>query len=174
MRKYVMGLSIVLGTLLLAGCASAPPAPVSSTGGKIHIDVYCDRGDPKSMEEKQWGYRNEVGTFMEPNLVRRLGDYGFSSAQIQNVSDFKANTDSYLLKVKITSYNPGSAAARMMVGYGAGSCSLDCHYELVDSTGKVLSSWDDGVGTSGDWRRIPITLNKKAGIKLREYFAQNK
>lgn len=172
MKKVLTGLLMVLGAVWLTGCVSSSAGNAAPTQGgeKIHIDVLCDRGDAASMEAKQWRYRNEVGAYMEPNLVRRLQGYKFSSALIQNKSEFKKEPNRYLLKVKITAYNPGSAAARMMVGYGAGACSLDCSYELVDSTGKQVLAWTDGIGTSADWRRLPVSLNKKAGKKLSDHF----
>ncbi|MDT8389236.1 MAG: DUF4410 domain-containing protein [Lentisphaeria bacterium] len=170
--KWLLGCCLSMTALMiLSGCAGSggKAVPLTATGVPIHIDVLSDRGDPSTMEEKQWRYRNEVGAYMEPNLVRRLGDYKFSSALIQQESDFKKQPGTYLLKVSITSYNPGSAAARIMVGYGAGACSLDCEYELIDAQGQSLMKWTDGIGTSGDWRRLPVALNKRNGQKIRDF-----
>lgn len=175
--KWILGLCVSIAALMvLNGCASSgrKVVPLTAAGTPIHIDVLCDRGDPATMEEKQWRYRNEVGAFMEPNLVRRLGDFKFSAALIQKESDFKKQPGTYLLKVRITSYNPGSAAARILVGYGAGACSLDCEYELLDGEGKTLMKWTDGIGTSGDWRRLPIALNKRNGKKIRDFFVSRR
>jgi hypothetical protein len=173
MKKYCIALCLLASSLLISGCKTTRSQPVTSTGEKIHIDVLCDRGDPSSMEERQWNYRNEVGAFMEPNLVRRLGDYGFSAKQIQQESDFSREAESYLLKVKILDYNPGSTAARMTVGFGAGAASMNCRYELVDANDKVVLSWDDGCGTSSNWQRIPIKLNQNVGAKLAAHYAQS-
>ncbi|CCK81987.1 uncharacterized protein TOL2_C38310 [Desulfobacula toluolica Tol2] len=145
--------------------------PLTSSEEKIHIDVLCDRGNQEELKSRQWQYRNEIAGFMEPNLVRRLGDYGFSSALIGKETEYKKAAGTYLLKVAIESYNPGSAAARVLVGFGAGACSLKCHYELLDSKGETILSWDDGIGTSQHWKRLPVALNKKAGAKLSQYLA---
>lgn len=171
--KWLLGFCLSMTALMvLSGCASSggKSVPLTASGTPIHIDVLSDRGDPATMEEKQWRYRNEVGAYMEPNLVRRLGDFKFSSALIQNESAFKKQPETYLLKVRITSYNPGSAAARIMVGYGAGACSLDCEYELIDAQGNSLMKWKDGIGSSTDWRRLPVALNKRNCKKIRDFF----
>ncbi|MBU1053793.1 MAG: DUF4410 domain-containing protein [Proteobacteria bacterium] len=167
--KAISYFILFLGLVVASGCATQRAMPVTSSGEKIHIDILSDRGNPSTMESRQWQYRNEVGSFMEPNMVRRLRDFGFSSALIQKNSDFQRRPGSYLLKMTITSYNPGSTAARILVGFGAGACSLDCHYELVDSNGKTVKSWDDGVGTSQNWQRLPITLNKRNAAKVQDY-----
>ncbi|MCF7848411.1 MAG: DUF4410 domain-containing protein [Kiritimatiellales bacterium] len=169
-RSMFVSVCSLLAVLTVSGCKTTQ-APLAQSGQKVHIDVLVNRGDPNTMESKQWGWRNEIGEFMEPNLVRRLGDYGFSSAQIQKASDFKGKPDSYLLSVKIKSYNPGSSAARILVGYGAGACALDCHYELMDAQGKKVLDWDDGCGSSSDWRRLPVKLNQNTGRKIVEYLA---
>jgi hypothetical protein len=171
MKRNILFAVCSLGVLFgVWGCRSVR-APLASSGQRYHIDVLVDRGDPDSMESRQWGWRNEIGEYMEPNLVRRLGDYGFSSAQIGKASEARGTADSYLLAVRIESYNPGSSAARILVGYGAGACSLDCHYELFDSAGKKVLEWDDGCGTSGHWTRLPNKLNHNASQKIVEYLA---
>ena len=160
--------AVVVG--LAAGCATRRALPLTSSGDRVHIEVYSDRGDPATLDERQSGYRNEIGRIMEPNLVRRLGDFGFTSAQIDRPEAFKKTPGSYLLKVGITAYNPGSAAARYTVGFGAGACSLDCSYELIDAEGRSILKWDDGIGTSGHWSRLPVALNRRAGDKIWRHF----
>ncbi len=117
------------------------------------------------MESRQWKYRNEIGRYMEPDLIRRLNRTGYNATLIQSASEYQPGPDSYLLSMEITSYNPGSSAARMLVGFGAGACALDMNYE-VQKDGRVIRRWQDGIGTSGDWRRLPIALNDKLVRKL--------
>jgi hypothetical protein len=62
--------------------------------------------------------------------------------------------------VRIVRYNPGSKAARMFVGLGAGAASLDIHYEFSDPRGRKMLSKDDGVGTSLEWQRLARKLNE--------------
>lgn len=54
-----------------------------------------------------------------------------------------ASTNHLVLKVKLTEFNPGSAAARFWVGFGAGSGWVRMHAELIDSkTQKTLFKVD--------------------------------
>ncbi len=158
-------LSLLTGAVLLSGCATPSIAPVSSTGEKIKISVMSNRGNPSEMESRQWQYRNEVGSYMEVDLVNRLNRTGYDARLIQSVSEYAPSANSYLLSMEITSYNPGSSVARIMVGYGAGACSLDMHY-VVKNGSNVLQEWKDGIGTSSDWRRLPRALDDKLVRKL--------
>lgn len=174
MKRLIVGLLVLTGISMFTACSTSSAGTHASAPqqGKIHIDVLSDRGDPSAMESKQWRYRNQVGEYMEPNLVRRLKDYKFTSSLIQDETERASGDNCYLLKVEITSYNPGSSAARMLVGFGAGACALDCRYELIDAGGNQVLAWTDGIGTSGDWRRLPRALNKKVGKKLSDHFGR--
>ncbi len=158
-------LSLLTGAVLLSGCATPSIAPTTESGQKIKISVISNRGNPKEMESRQWQYRNEVGSYMEVDLVNRLNRTGYDARLIQSVSEYAPSANSYLLSMEITSYNPGSSAARIMVGFGAGACSMDMHY-VVKNGSKVLQEWKDGIGTSGDWRRLPRALDDKLVRKL--------
>ncbi len=158
-------LSLLIGVVLLSGCATPSIAPVSSTGEKIKISVMSNRGNPSEMESRQWQYRNEVGAYMEVDLVNRLNRTGYEVKLIQSVSEYVPSANSYLVSMEITSYNPGSSAARIMVGFGAGACSMDMHY-VVKNGANALQEWKDGIGTSGDWRRLPRALDDKLVRKL--------
>ena len=158
-------LSLLTGAVLLSGCATPSIAPTTASGQKIKISVISNRGNPKEMESRQWQYRNEVGSYMEVDLINRLNRTGYEAKLIQSASEYAPSANSYLLSMEITSYNPGSSVARIMVGYGAGACSLDMHY-VVKNGSKVLQEWKDGIGTSGDWRRLPRALDDKLVRKL--------
>lgn len=158
-------LSLLTGAVLLSGCATPSIAPTTASGQKIKISVISNRGNPKEMESRQWQYRNEVGSYMEVDLINRLNRTGYEAKLIQSVSEYVPLPNSYLLSMEITSYNPGSSVARIMVGYGAGACSLDMHY-VVKNGSKVLQEWNDGIGTSSDWRRLPRALDDKLVRKL--------
>lgn len=165
MKRWIMALGTGLGLLMLFGCVTTSSAPKTASGHPIKLAVLSDRGDPNEMESKQWGYRNEVGSYMEEDLLRRLNRAGYDAKLIDSASEYTPAPDSYLLKMEITSYNPGSSAARIFVGYGAGACSLDMRY-TVKKGGQVVQQWEDGIGTSMDWHRLPNALNEKLVNKL--------
>lgn len=162
-RLAVLG--ILAGALLLSACVTASVAPKSASGGKIKISVLSNRGNPNEMESGQWRNRNTVGSYMETDLITRLTQSGYDAKLIASELEYAAGADSYLLSMEITSYNPGSSAARMFVGYGVGACALDMHY-VVKKGSSVLQDWKDGIGTSGDWRRLPRALDDKLVRKL--------
>ena len=97
--------------------------------------------------------------------MSRLRRAGYDAEMIQSPTGYNPAEGRYLLTVKTVSYNPGSSAARILVGYGAGACSLDMHYEVMRGA-TVLQRWEDGIGTSTDWRRLPRALNEKLVRKL--------
>jgi len=163
--KIIAGLCVIAGAVLFSGCATPSIAPVNSMGEKIKIAILSDRGSPDQMEPRQWTYRNEVGAYMERDLITRLNRTGYDATLIQSKSDDVPSLGHYLVEVKIKSYNPGSSAARMVVGFGAGACSLELHY-IVKKEGNVIREWNDGIGTSGDWRRLPRALDDKLVRKL--------
>ena len=159
MKKYPIVMCLVLFVMLLAGCARAPRAPLSDAGEKIEIMVFSDRGNPAEMTERQYKYRIEVGQYMERDLINRLRRSGYRTELINSKDEFEARAGRYLLIVKIVSYNPGSSAARILVGFGAGAASLDNKYEFYGAGKEPIMAWDDGVGTSEHWTRIPRKLN---------------
>lgn len=165
-RRFILTMSVLAGVATLFGCASASKAPLTASGKKIQIAVLSDRGNESEMESRQWQYRIEVGSYLETDLIRRLNGTGYAAKLISSQNEFVPGEDAYLIKQTIKSYNPGSSAARMVVGFGAGACSLDMHYELVGKESKTLMDWDDGIGSSSDWRRLCIALNDKLARKL--------
>ncbi len=164
-RSMVMNAGILVAGVLLSGCVTASTAPQAAAGGKSKIFVVLDRGNKNEMEAQQWKYRNEVGAYMEADLIRRLSRAGYMAQLIPSEKEYTSAVDSYLVSMKIKSYNPGSSAARIVVGFGAGACSLDMHYAVKQGP-KVLQEWDDGIGSSLDWRRLCNALDDKLIRKL--------
>jgi hypothetical protein len=172
MKKMLFALCLALWTVASIGCATrAPKAPLAASGQKIQIQFLCDRGDPATMESRQFQYRQEVGAFMERDLLNRLNKSGYEASQIQKREEFKSGPDRYLLTVKITMYNPGSTAARMMVGYGAGAASMNTAYQLFGADPQPVLEWTDGCGTSEHWSKIPRKLDASAVKKITEKLA---
>lgn len=168
MKRHPIAICLALSLLLVTGCATAPRAPLTDAGEKIEIMVLSNRGNPSEMTERQYQYRVEVGQWMERDLLNMLRRSGYEAALIESKGEFEARKGRYLLTVKIESYNPGSSAARMLVGYGAGAASLDNHYEFYGAAPQPLMTWDDGVGTSQHWKRLPRKLNANTVRKITE------
>ena len=155
--------------LLLTGCSSIPRAPLTETGEKIEMYVLSNRGDPDEMTERQYAHRNEVGQWMERDLMNILRRSGYEARQISSRDEFEPAPARYLLEMTIDSYHAGSSAARMMVGYGVGAASQDNSYALYGVGEEPLLDWTDGAGTSGHWTEIPRVLNRNTVRRITRY-----
>ena len=123
-------------------------------GSGERIAIYLDSGND-DRENRQMGARMQLDL---KNVLERRG--GYSSRILRSRDEFKAGQGEYLLDVKIVRYNSGSKAARIIVGFGAGTCTLDIHYELIGPGGNTLISKDDGCASSLDWQRLARKLNE--------------
>ena len=167
MRKnFLLVAALFLIFVTSFACSGGTKAVRLSSGEKITVFVISNRGNPKEMTEKQFKWRNEVGTYMEANLINIFNRAGYMVRLINERGEFTPGPGRYLLDVTIVSYNPGSSAARMLVGYGAGAASLDNHYKFFGEEDKPLMMWDDGVGSSKGWRPCVMKLNKNTFKKV--------
>lgn len=166
MKFFRLALSLLLAILLLNGCASSSGrAPQAASGNKFEILVLSDRGNTnKSVDE--------LAPHMEKDLIGQLNRAGYQARQIREKSEFTPANGRYLLTTRIVNYNPGSSAARIIVGFGAGSASLDNHYELFGNNAQPLLSWDDGCGTSEHWSKLYRRLNGNAVKRTNEQLAK--
>ncbi len=172
MKKYfllIAALSLCLA--VIPGCSGTKSVKMAD-GKNIEIYILSDRGNPDDMTEKQYLNRVQVGEWMEPDLVRILNRAGYKATLIEKPEEYTPGTGKYLLKVSIVSYNPGSAAARILVGYGAGATSMDNHYELYGEGKEPLLSYDDGVGSSRGWRQVAQKLNQNALERISQKLAE--
>lgn len=166
-RARVVVLMAVALMVVLSACARAPrdksekadSGRASSVRG-TNLAVLIDPGIETSFTDMQVKNREQVSDFMEQDLPAVLKKSGFNARLIRKRSEYQPTAGSYLLTVKITNYNPGSKAARMMVGYGAGAASMDTHYELFGSGSSPLLSDNQSVGSGRDWRNVIRKINE--------------
>jgi len=158
----VLRVSLIAAALSL-GCfglvqAEAPKA----AAGQKNISIVFDN-NTEGLEARQAKSRGDLGEFMAPDLVRvfeRYAKSGYTAKLITKKEDFKPGPDEYLLIVKITDYNPGSKAARMIVGFGAGGVKLAIHYDLSANGKETLMANDDSVYSGRDWFNAARKLNE--------------
>jgi hypothetical protein len=169
--KNRLGAVVLLAVAMLfvlAACAKAPkgasdrtePGKSASVKGTA-LFVLIDRGIEKSFTDDQVRNRDQVGEFMEQDLPAVLKKSGFNARLISKRSEYHSAAGAYLLTVKITNYNPGSKAARMLVGYGAGATSMDTHFELYGRDSKPSLSDNQSVGSGRDWRNVIRKINEQ-------------
>lgn len=160
--KKLSGFLAVLVILLSFGCGGPRvKAPTLAGGGSYSIAVLSDRGITPELGPDRSTQYNQVGDWMEQDLLRMLKRAGYTARLVSSRSEFTAGPGDYLLKVRMVRYNPGSKAARMLVGFGAGATSLDTHYELYGASPQPLLAEDHGVGSSIDWYQVVQKLNQQ-------------
>ncbi len=134
------------------------------------INILFDNGVGAGMEARQAKSQTSLGNWMAPDLVRVFGRYakqGYTAELLEKRQEYKAKPGNYLLIVKITEYKPGSKAARMVVGYGAGGVTLKIHYELFDGSKSILAN-DDAVFSGREWINAARKLNEKTAKAVSE------
>lgn len=185
--KRILALSFIIIAFVLAGCQmpgkkaddSKPVAKktekkakkkVAKGKGTIYVvfntNIKPDQRADKAKAQKQ------LGQWMQKDLIKVLKKrVGFDAKLIKSSKGFKKGKGRYLLNVKIVKYNPGSAAARYWVGFGAGSASMDISYTLKSSGGKKVLSKKDGVGSGTGWKKVARKLNENMAreIKVKVY-----
>jgi hypothetical protein len=122
--------------------------------------VYADRGITAETPADKATQLNEVGAWMENDLLSMLKGTGYDAAQVTN-KDEPTEVGRYLLRMQIVEYNGGSKAARMFVGWGAGTAHLNTHYELVGPNAKVYLAASPTASTSrSDWQHVARKINQ--------------
>jgi hypothetical protein len=160
--KKLYGLLAVLAVMGLFGCGGPRiKAPTMAGGGSYSIAVLSDRGITPELGPDRSNQHNQVGEWMERDLLRMLKRAGYTPRLVNSRGEFAAGSGEYLLTVRMVRYNPGSKAARMLVGFGAGATSLDTHYELYGASSQPLLAEDHGVGSSVDWYQVVQKLNQQ-------------
>lgn len=139
----------------------APKAFAEGKGKLGSIQVLFDRGlDGKTGE--QANQYNQVGDYFEPYFIRLFAKTGYTVTKITSRDQFVAASDQYLLTVKTVNYNPGSKAARMWVGMGAGATTMKIHFELFGTEKEALLVKDQERGSSRDWQFLCTKLSDDA------------
>ncbi|PLX78634.1 MAG: hypothetical protein C0614_08465 [Desulfuromonas sp.] len=161
MKKVVL-VVLLLGLVVTAGCGGPKlKAPKAAGGGSLSMAVVVDRGITPDLPAERVKQYQQVGEWMERDLLNVLKKAGYTPRLVAGRNEFRGGEEGYLLTVKIVKYNPGSKAARILVGFGAGSTSLDTRYELYGAKPQPLLAEDHGYGSSIDWFKIIQKLNRE-------------
>jgi len=178
LRSIVYVSAIASLCFLSSACRSSRVATATDSQGRptsigrLQLDVLIDEGNPAEMNEKQFGFRKELRTYMERDLPRKMARQGIDMRMITSLTQNTGTADQPpLLIIRYEAYNPGSSAARMWVGYGAGAASLDISMSLCKA-GKEIQGWKDGCGTSQHWSRIVNTLDDRLTKRTRELLSK--
>jgi hypothetical protein len=160
---------VVLGLLALTACGGRQHAPTLASGKRLAVLVFLDRTLAPETPPEKASQLQEVADFMEPDLLTVLRDAGYDAAVVSGVAP-TGGEGQYTLKVQITEYNGGSKAARMFVGFGAGSARLESHFELLGPNGASYTSGSPGASTGRtSWQRVVRKVNQEivAAVNIR-------
>ena len=153
-----VGLTLLLSLALLAltSCASQRVARAPD-GSAYTLEVFFDHNSGLRNAEQV----NQVISFMEPDLREILQHSGYQVVQSSNPEAFVPGPNKFLLIIKVVNYNPGSKAARMMVGWGAGALVLDTQHLLYAGPGQLVFQGGGSVGSARDWEYAARKINQQ-------------
>lgn len=159
MKMRASVLAVALAAVAVLGCGPGFKAPAAPSGGPMTLSIAFDRGLDGKTEDEQ-NQLNQLGEWMENDLVRMAGQGGYDARLVGPGEQLELGPGHYLLTIAVVKYNPGSKAARMLVGFGAGSASLDVHYELRGAGAAPLLADDHGRASSKDWNYVARKVNQ--------------
>lgn len=165
--RYVAG---TLAALVALGCGPGFRAPAAPSGGSMTLSVVFDRGLDGKTEDQQ-NQLNQLGEWMEQDLLRMARQGGYDARLVGPGDQLELGPGHYLLHILFVNYNPGSKAARMLVGFGAGSAALDIHYELRGAGQAVVLAQDHGRASAKDWNYIARKVNQDVMIAVSDAIA---
>lgn len=138
----------------LGSCASQRAA-TAPDGSPYTIEVFFDRNSTLRNPEQV----AQVVGFMEPDLHKILSETGYAVVQSSDPEAFIPGPTRFLLVIKVLNYDPGSKAARMLVGFGAGALVLDTQHLLYSGPGQILLQATGTVGSARDWNYAARKIN---------------
>ena len=157
--------ALAFALLLLTSCASQRAA-TAPDGSPYTLEVFFDRNSTLKNPEQV----DQVVAFMEPDLHQILSDTGYAVVRSSNPESFVPGPNRFLLIIKVLNYDPGSKAARMLVGFGAGALALDTQHLLYSGPGQLLLQTTGAVGSARDWnyaaRKINLQITQQVNRAL--------
>ena len=151
-------LVLVLSCLLAACAGRTNSAPTLPDGNKIAIVLLPDRGITPDIDAERAKQLNDLGHWMEGDLVDILNKTGYSATR-SNDDSIHPGPGRYVLRVKISNYDAGSKAQRILLGFGAGAARLDTHFELIGQDNAVALAGDPSVASGRDWTNAARKIN---------------
>ena len=167
-----ISLLFALSLLALSGCASGPKAPAGADGGKIPVLVLIDGGwdEVDASKPNHMQQRTQLVDFMRKSAVEQLNRSGYDASSIDSLGQYDSRSASRLLTIKIEHYSSGSAAARILVGFGAGAATLDTR-AVYKAKGTKLFEADNSIASGRDWRKTVKKTNILIMRKMTEHGA---
>lgn len=167
-RLILFVMALLVGSLVVYGSGTEAQAAAKVSGD---IAVLNLGADTSSLTKDQVALLQKTLTWMDRDLQKGLKKSGLKPTQINAEKEYTGGANSYLLKLTITEHKMIPKGARFLGGMMAGTDRLNVHYELVDSTGKSVLTWDDVQGSTRGGTYCAQTLNRNAVKKIVEHLS---
>lgn len=168
MKRYLL---FVLASLMLvsltAGCGGGTKKVTLPPGVNGDIAVLFLGADTTGLTDDQIKLLQSHLTHMDKKLIEGLNSSGFTAGKIKNAKDFKGK--GHLLKVSITKHKIVPNGARIAAGMMAGADILTAQYELNDTTGKTVLSWEETQASARSVYYCAKSLNRSTINKIASY-----
>lgn len=163
MTRSLMILGLMLTSLFGLGCSGrSGSASTMPDGSRIAVMVHVDERITPDMAPDRVTQIQQLSQWMENDLLEMLDGTGYAGTRVEDPAATPPGPGRLLLRVSITDYNAGSKAARMLVGFGAGTAVLRTHFDLyADASSGPIVSGDPDVGSSRDWTNAARKVNQQ-------------
>lgn len=166
MKHLAAALAVLLVAMLVPGCGGGSKRAVQSTGAMKTITILPPGADATGLNADQAILLQQTLDWMDRDLGQNLRRSRFNVVHGKSEKEFVKNDNSYLLKTTITYHRLIPKGARFMGGMMAGTDQLTARYELVDTKGATVLSWEDNQGSTKNGRKCASTLNRNATNKI--------
>jgi len=170
--KNLFWIVTIVALISVVGFGCSGTAPVLPDEEKTAIFIISDRGIKENMKEDEHNDRNEVGEWMEENLIEIFNEARYKAILIQNRNEYTAGPKKYLLTVTMKDLRLVGRSSRTWLGSMAGPTWVENHYDFFGDGEKPLLSYNDGEGTIRDWTKSPEELNERVLEKVEEKLAE--
>ena len=173
MKRLTVILAILLLVSFTAGCGGGRQRVTLPQGVSGDIAVLSLGADTTGLNNDQIALLQRTLNWMDRDILPSLARKGFNPVRINKESDFTGTGNGHLLKISITKHKMIPKGARIWGGMMAGADQLGAHYDLVDSSGKTVLSWDDFQGSTKGGTYCAQTLNRNTANKIATYVSAN-
>ena len=124
MIKRIFLMTLVCFSLLSCG-GTTVKAPTTADGSKISLFIHSDRGIRDDMTDQEKAELNELGEYMEQEMMRVFSEGGYAVSKIGDFDDFTHGENEYLMTFVIDKYEPARLNAPEEQGFGEGGVAID-------------------------------------------------
>jgi uncharacterized protein DUF4410 len=143
-RHAGLPLPLIAALLLVVGCSTA-----SMTSTKVEKPTRTYTAVALGQLTAANDASGAPVSYFRLGFTRRLQELkGFDT--ILDPATEPLPPDAFVVSGQILEMSEGSRAARLLVGFGAGSARLRANFEIRDATGKVLAQFEGNKSYAGD------------------------